>query len=247
MFAFCGVVNEVPVAQGGTGSPCYGCHRWFLWQIGTRGGEEPVHYPAYQVAQSYDGCVRLGVDASTENTRWYLNGSFVVLLFILDNHDPTVGVTYQYVNGDDALCGDGNYRSLAMEMTCKDENHNIPDEEPVYENNCAYMFAIDSIYGCPTECGIYRGSLCGKRGVCKFDLDTRKPHCYCQKGYTGYACNEKGENKAEGFTNTTLILLVVFVMLIVVEIAIILMWNKVKRLRLDPSAYTNFTAADELA
>ena len=198
-------------------------------------GEDPIHYPAYQVGQGEDVCYRLGVDATTENTRWFLN----------DNHDPTVGVTYEYLNGDAALCR--GKRSLAIEVTCKDDAHNIPDEEPVYENNCRFMFAIDSIFGCPTECGTYRGSLCGKRGVCKFDLDTRAPHCYCQKGYTGYACNEKGENKAEGFTNTTLIFLVVLVMLLLVELAIIMMWNKVKRLRLDPNAYANFAAADELA
>lgn len=81
--------------------------------------------------------------------------SSFLLWLILDNHDPTVGVTYQYLNGDDRECGEGNYRSLAVELTCKDDNHNIPDEEPVYESNCAYKFAIESIFGCPT--GIRRG------------------------------------------------------------------------------------------
>ena len=36
-------------------------------------------------------------------------------------------------------------------------------------------------------------------------------------------------------------------MLVLVELAVIMMWGKVKRLRLDPSAYTNFATADELA
>lgn len=166
---------------------------------------------------------------------------------IIDNHDPTVGITYQYINGDETGCSAGVSRSLSIELTCKDGVHTIPDVLPVYENDCQVKLSIDSTYGCPMECGTSRGMLCGKRGVCRFDMDTRKPHCYCQKGYTGYACNEKGENKAEGFTNTTLILLVVFVMLVVMEIAIVLMWDKVKRLRLDPSAYTNFATADELA
>ena len=60
------------------------------------------------------------------------------------------------------------------------------------------------------ECGLYRSSLCGQRGLCKFDLYTHKPHCYCQKGWTGYSCNEQGDNKAEGFTNTTLSFLLLF-------------------------------------
>ena len=93
-----------------------------------------------------------------------------------------------------------------------------------------------------------RSNLCSKRGSCKFDLDTRKPHCYCQRGWTGYSCNEKGDNKAEGFTNTTIILAVVFVLLILVEMGVVMMWNKVKRLRLDPAAYAAFTAnAEDLA
>ena len=98
------------------------------------------------------------------------------------------------------------------------------------------------------ECGLYRSSLCGQRGLCKFDLDTHKPHCYCQKGWTGYSCNEQGDNKAEGFTNTTLILAVILILLIFVELGVIMMWDKVKRLRLDPAAYSAFTAtADDLA
>ena len=53
----------------------------FLLQVGSS-GEDPVHYPAYQVAQSYDGCLRLGVDATSENTRWSLNGDHTPSLFI---------------------------------------------------------------------------------------------------------------------------------------------------------------------
>ena len=72
------------------------------------------------------------------------------MIYYIDPTDPTVGVNYQYVNGDDAYCGAENYRSLTIELTCKDQYYNIPDEEPVYENNCAYKFSIDSVYGCPT-------------------------------------------------------------------------------------------------
>ena len=142
----------------------------------------------------------------------------------------------------------GTPRSFVLELTCSSDEYLIPEEEQVYEGTaCVYRVPIDSIYGCPTECGMYRGRLCAARGLCKFDQDTLKPHCYCQVGYTGYSCTEKGDNKSEGFTNTTLILLVVLVLLLMVEGGVILMWNKVKRLRLDPSAYTHFANADELA
>ena len=38
------------------------------------GGSAITHYPAYQVSRNSDVCKRLGVDATAENTRWYLNG-----------------------------------------------------------------------------------------------------------------------------------------------------------------------------
>ena len=215
-------MNTIPT-PGGTTIPCYG-------EEG-----EAVHYPAYQVSITGDLCRRLGLDATSDNVRWSL----------VDSSDPTVGVVYSYINGDDRD-GCPSPRSLVIELDCMDDEYNLPDEELVIENSCEYRLTFNSIYGCPTECGVYRG-LCAKRGKCKFDKDTGKPHCYCQQGWTGFACNERGENSAEGFTNTTLIMIVVLVLLILVELGIILMWNKVKRLRLDPSAYANFAAADELA
>ena len=63
VFNVCGVVNDVPITKAGEGAACY-----------SQGGAEPVHYPAYQVSQSSDLCLRLGVDATSENTRWSLIG-----------------------------------------------------------------------------------------------------------------------------------------------------------------------------
>ena len=38
------------------------------------GGSAITHYPAYEVSRNSDECKRLGVDATAENTRWFLNG-----------------------------------------------------------------------------------------------------------------------------------------------------------------------------
>ena len=62
------------------------------------------------------------------------------MIYYIDPTDPTVGVNYQYINGDDAYCGDRNYRSLTIELTCKDQYYNIPDEEPVPEQQLIIMF-----------------------------------------------------------------------------------------------------------
>lgn len=72
------------------------------------------------------------------------------MIYHIDPLDPTIGVNYGYINGDNSFCSEGKKRSLTIELTCKDDHYNIPDEEPVYENDCAYKFSIDSVYGCPT-------------------------------------------------------------------------------------------------
>ena len=66
VFNVCGVVNTVPISKAGEGSVCY-----------AQGSDDPVHYPAYQVSQSADQCMRLGTDATKDNTRWSLIGWYV--------------------------------------------------------------------------------------------------------------------------------------------------------------------------
>ena len=219
VFQICGYVTDIPMDNG---VPCY-----------ANATGEAVHYPVYQYLNEGRNCVRLGKDTSEENVHWSL----------VDAMDPSVGVIYSYLNGEEQECGN---LAFEIELDCWDDAYNVPEEETVMQNGCVYHLAFNSLYGCPMECGVFRG-LCGGRGKCKFDTETREPHCYCQKGWTGYACNERGENSAEGFTNTTLVLVVVLVLLVFVELGVFLMWDKVKRLRLDPSAYANFAAADELA
>lgn len=123
-FSVCDSVANVPVTRGGQGYACY--------------NTTDVHYPAYQVNQGGDSCYYLGASAKPEDVRWSL----------LDPLDPTVGVNYQYINGDSA--DRSGPRSLIIELTCKDDHYNIPDEEPVYETDGVFKFSIDSVYGCPT-------------------------------------------------------------------------------------------------
>ena len=70
VFSFCDVVKTVPTTVAGNGTQCYRTSE-----------EEPVHYPAYQVAQTYDLCLALGKDAAPENVRWSLIG--ILLDFLL--------------------------------------------------------------------------------------------------------------------------------------------------------------------
>lgn len=61
-------MSNVPRTMGGTGSLCYNI----------TAGEEPVHYPAYQVSQFSDLCLSLGLNAKQENVHWSLIGPFLI-------------------------------------------------------------------------------------------------------------------------------------------------------------------------
>ena len=45
------------------------------------------------------------------------------------------------------------------------------------------------MYGCPTECKVLNGKLCGGNGVCDYDYTTNKAKCFCFDGYTGDYCS----------------------------------------------------------
>lgn len=68
VFSFCDVVKTVPTTMAGNGTQCY-----------RTGDEEPVHFPAYQVAQTNNLCLALGKDAKPENVRWSLIGIFIII------------------------------------------------------------------------------------------------------------------------------------------------------------------------
>ncbi|ETO24755.1 hypothetical protein RFI_12404 [Reticulomyxa filosa] len=55
---------------------------------------------------------------------------------------------------------------------------------------------IKSIYGCPTQCGIYGHSLCGGNGLCSYDWQNTKAGCFCYWNRGGAACEEEVGTKA---------------------------------------------------
>ncbi|KAK8791075.1 hypothetical protein WA158_005706 [Blastocystis sp. Blastoise] len=209
VFNVCGPVRDVPKPLGGTGVAC----------TNTEQPQEVV--PAYQVSEWSDSCYRLS-STSIDDVEWRL----------LDNNDPTNGLVYSYYNGDGRYCSEG--RKFELHLYCHDDAFNVPDEETVQETNCVYILQLQSIFGCPLECSVSKNRLCGGNGVCRFDTDTRKSHCYCNTGYKGYACDPAEPLK---MNTTTIILCVVSAFLVIVEIGIFIMWKKVKSLRLDPAAY----------
>ncbi len=84
-------------------------------------------------------------------------------------------------------------REFRVKFKCEDDLYNVPDEETISEYNhttdkCQYNMTVKSIYGCPTQCGIYSNSLCGSQGLCQYDWSNNRSKCFCYYGKTGTAC-----------------------------------------------------------
>ncbi|KAK8810730.1 hypothetical protein WA158_007305 [Blastocystis sp. Blastoise] len=219
VFNICGTVKNVPKDGSVNGTTCDKYKG--LTKL----------YAAYQVANNHALCLSLH---DGEAGHWGL----------LDTTDPSVGITYSYTGGDDYGCG-GVKRAFELDLYCHDSSYNLPDKNPIVETHgCYYVLTTNSVYGCPSECGIGDRKLCGGNGVCKFDKDTRSPHCYCYSGYWGSSCMNEGEEQAEGFTETTWALVVVFCFLVLTELGVLCMWKRVSGLRLDPAAYKNMMIDD---
>ncbi len=57
-------------------------------------------------------------------------------------------------------------------------DHFIRETEP-----CSYEAYSFSLAGCPTQCPIYDGKVCGGNGVCNYDTDMQQARCFCNDGY----------------------------------------------------------------
>ena len=223
VFNICSTVKTVPRPTGSGTS----CRTKYVDEEG-----KPKTLSAYQVANNADACYALS-DGS--EGKWKL----------LDTTDPTYGIGYIYDNGDATGCPMG--RTLEIDLYCQDNAYNVPTYNRVDEvSGCYYVMDMQSIYGCPTECGIASHRLCGGNGVCKLDKDAQAPQCYCYSGFWGTACANEGEQTPEGFTTTTWALVVVFVFLLLAELVIVCMWNKISSLRLDPNAYKSMMLTDDI-
>ena len=145
---------------------------------------------------------------------------FSFSLFLhLDYDDPTTGVKLTYSNGDSYFCN-GKSRSLVLSFYCMNNFNNLPKDSDVIEYpQCTYNLQLESIYGCPIECGQVDNKLCGGRGVCGFDRDQKVPRCFCNEGYYGAAC-EKSGSELSVLNNTSTILLVVCGFLVLVELGV---------------------------
>jgi len=196
--------------------------------------KDQVAAPAYQLNRFNDDvCYRLGGDYlnTLHNVRWYLH----------DESNPAAGVVLKYLNGD--VCGSTQRgRSFDLHFVCRDDRErsmNLPDEEFIIEpNQCEYSMEIKTGYGCPKECERVDNLVCGGQGVCGYDSVLESARCYCDSGYAGSGCQTKSSSSGGGVPGETIALAFVCLLLTAVIGLLAYMWNKLRRLQLDPDAYS---------
>jgi len=187
--------------------------------------------PAFQVARVDNFCWRLGNSAS--NLEWSL----------LEEDDPSRGVVLKYIGGNE--CSDSNTkrRSLSIAFPCANDVMNVPDEEVIEETSvCEYEILLPSIYGCPRECGVKDRQLCNNRGVCRYDRTQKRSRCFCSEGWSGDDCGtDVVASSSSSDAATTGVLIFVSILLAVLIAGLIVMWMKIRGLRLDPQAYASLS------
>ena len=139
---------------------------------------------AYQMRTDSDGSEHCNHLASADSSDYEFS--------LLDEDDPAAGIVLTYYNGD--FCGGdtlGINREFSIRFQCENDQFNVPDNERVQEyETCRYNMTIPSIYGCPSECGIYSHALCGSQGLCGYDWSNNNARCFCYHEYSGNDCSE---------------------------------------------------------
>eukprot|EP01035_Chromulina_nebulosa_P020026 gene20026-26002_t len=108
---------------------------------------------------------------------------------LLDNSDPSKGVSMKYPAGDRCELKDGTrlYRSATIDVICDNVDSVIVEaQEP---SICQYHLVMRSYHGCPTTCPITSNGLCDSHGLCMYDSKKSQSYCYCNNGFYGDDCS----------------------------------------------------------
>jgi len=182
---------------------------------------------------------------------------------LLDASKPAAGVKVNYTMGsqcstytrDYKKCGatgepECPHRQTAIHFVCSDE-----DVEPWgaievntfgQPSHCEYQIAINTIHGCPQQCGtVYDESskkrkLCGGHGMCSYDKTNAKSKCFCDDGWTGNDCNSQssGAVAGAGMSGTAVGLLVVLLLISIALVGLVVfMAKQVRAYRNDATNY----------
>lgn len=148
---------------------------------------------------------------------------------LLDEDDPTGGVSLTYKNGE--LCDGTLMRSLTINLLCKDEE-DVPDRV-VVEQDCHYTVEYPTLMACPLQCplGVTNRQLCSGHGRCEFDALAGHPRCLCNEGYFTADCSSQGSTRSRQSCDGTCGAMIFLMIVLLIFIALVAMawYNTVKK------------------
>jgi hypothetical protein len=162
-------------------------------------------------ADGYQECEVIGhFDPEREDTEFSL----------LNNQDPSKGVTLKYLYGD--RCPSNVLRSTTINVHCA--NVHAVTMSALEPEKCQYVVEMQSMYGCPKECPITSNGLCNSHGHCHYDPTMKAPYCYCNEGYSGSDCQRSSSSSGGGNSpayNAELSILIILMISLVVLVGFV--------------------------
>jgi hypothetical protein len=154
---------------------------------------------------------------------------------------PAKGVVLSYVGGDNTWCpsaGGSQSRSFSIEVLCSGTlgtTAAFNDLSVVEVSPCNYRMQVLSLAGCPLPC-VTGSSQCSGRGMCGYDTDSKRTHCFCNSGAAGATCGDN-PNAVKTMSAEGVILIIVCIALAGVLGGVAYMFVRLRKLQVDPSAY----------
>lgn len=178
---------------------------------------------------------------------------------LLDQHDPSKGVSMRYPDGercnnvpaDQGGSATGTkLRSATIDVLC--DNVELRVESAQEPEECEYHMVMRSWHGCPKTCPVTKKGLCNSHGHCAYDDNKGEAYCFCNGGYGGSACDQKtssssssgssGQSVQMGF----LVVLMIITLLLVGLVGYMGYKIQVYRKQQEMAAYTSLSSGAEM-
>lgn len=146
--------------------------------------------PAFQIDNSNLAqplCYGLGLDITNKLALYQTT--------LLDVTNPAKGFQLAY-NGGEICAATGASRSFAVQFHCfpafpfPPSNNSVLNSQAFVneEQTCSYSGYSWSMSGCPLECPVVGGVMCGGNGVCGYDSTIGTARCFCYSDWIEADC-----------------------------------------------------------
>lgn len=161
---------------------------------------------------------------------------------LIDYEDPSKGISIT-AYGD--YCKTSKQRVFTVNLPCANKLNPIPTHALEVEH-CSYVVTMPSVYGCPLECPVSNRELCGGNGHCAYDYDKNAAKCFCNKGFSGDACDVEGSSSTSSYSPAlTGLIISLFVIILTLVGAIVYMYKQVSAYKDDMAHYQVLKGEDD--